>query len=418
MLAATMEQLEASEVEPATPVGKAWFVLTIIYLFIDCARPQDLVKALDYIHLGMISVLALLVFTLRNLRLIDWKIPQVRLILLFIILLILEIPFAVNKHFAFDTALGLLLYLPFVFSCICSVDSKRKLKSILFFAVLFLACQSQFAIRHHGCGTGAQMYDENDFSLYVNTWLPFCFMFFLSEKAPWKKILFGLITALGLAASVIGRSRGGFMGLIVMFFIFWLFNPRKLVSLLIIGVVGLSLYMFAGDKYWSRIATSSDTQHGTAKERIESWRAGWNMFLHNPLGVGGNNYQIRFTEYQSSWFRRGMWGRVAHSLWFTLLPETGIIGVAIFFSLLFINIRDIFRLRNVARYCRDEDARFIKNLSVALLGSLAGFFSSASFISVLYYPHYWYLCAFISTIVLVANRCAASNSYGDSTAPE
>ena len=42
---------------------------------------------------------------------------------------------------------------------------------------------------------------------------------------------------------------------------------------------------------------------------------------------------MHFPEYQGERFKKGMWGRVAHSLWFTLLPETGVLGVVIFLAL-------------------------------------------------------------------------------------
>jgi len=408
-----MEQLEDIELQPETTPSKAWFVFTIIFLFIDYVRPQDSTKILGYIRPAMFLVIILSVIIIRNRNLINWKIPQIRLIGFFILLLSFEIPFAVNHHKAFNTATALLLMIPFIVSITCCIDSLERLKKVIFIAILFMAYQVQFALRHHGCGTGAQFLDENDFSLYLNTWLPFCFVFFLSEKILWRKIGFGLITALGIAANVIGRSRGGFMGLIAMFFIFWIFNPKKFISLLVIGIIALSLYLYAGDKYWSRISTASDTQHGTAKERIESWRAGWNMFLHNPLGVGGNNYQVRFSEYQSDYFRRGMWGRVAHSLWFTLLPETGIIGTIIYLFLLFINIRDVFRIRKNSQFCNVENGIFFKNLSVALLASLTGFFTSATFISVLYYPHYWYICGLIPSAALIINKSISPISDGN-----
>ena len=410
-----MDQLEDIEFQPETIPTKAWFVFTIIYLFIDYVRPQDTIKVLGYIRPAMVFTIILSVFLLRNFRLINWKIPQTRLIWCFIILLAVYIPFARNNHHAYIATNAIFLLMPFILSCICCINSLDRLKKVLFFCILFMVYQAQFAIRHHGCGTGSQFLDENDFSLYMNTWLPFCFIFFLSEKIPWKKILYGLFTALGIAANVIGRSRGGFMGLIVMFFIFWIFNPKKFISLLVIGIIALSLYLYAGDQYWNRMATASDAQHGTAKERIESWKAGWNMFLHNPLGVGGNNYQVRFPEYQSDYFKRGMWGRVAHSLWFTLLPETGVIGTIIFLLLLFINIRDVFRLRKKSQFYDQENGKFFRNLSVALLASLAGFFTSASFISVLYYAHYWYISGFIASTTLIINKSISSIPETDAT---
>ena len=402
-----MDQLDTIQTEDQPAPARAWLVFVIIYLFIDYARPQDTIKVLGYLRPSMFMVIILTIFIIRNRQLINWKIPQIRMALFFIMLLALEIPFAVNRHKAFNTVTTLLLMMPFVISSTCCVHTLNRLKTVLFYVLLFMAYQAQFAIRHHGCGTGSQFFDENDLSLFINTWLPFCFTFFISEKTPWKKIMFGIMGALGIAANVIGRSRGGFMGLIVMFFIFWLFNPKKLVSLLVIGIIAISLYLFAGEQYWGRISTSSKTNEGTAKARIESWKSGWKMFKANPLGVGGNNFQVRFSEYQTDWFQRGMWGRVAHSLWFTLLPETGLIGTFIYLFLLFINFRDVFRLRVKSKLFNEEDSKFLKNLSVSLIASLAGFFTSATFISVLYYSHYWYICGIIASSTLIINNSTA-----------
>jgi hypothetical protein len=43
-----------------------------------------------------------------------------------------------------------------------------------------------------------------------------------------------------------------------------------------------------------------------------------------------------------------------------------------------------------------DDYRFAYFLSLAFMASLAGFFASGTFLSVLYYPHYWYLTAMIA----------------------
>ena len=74
-----------------------------------------------------------------------------------------------------------------------------------------------------------------------------------------------------------------------------------------------------------------DTKEATANDRMLSWEAAWDMFLEHPLGVGGNNFPVHFQEFQSDEFSRGMWGRQAHSLWFTLIPELGIFGIMIYF---------------------------------------------------------------------------------------
>jgi hypothetical protein len=386
------------------PISRAWTFFTILFLIVDYARPQDTIKFLGYLRPTMLISIILIFFLIRNFRLIDFKIPQTRLILCFIGVLAILIPFAVNRHWAYDVTQLMFLYMPFILSSIICFNTLDKIKKLLFWAVCLMVYQSQYALMHAGCGTGSIFLDENDLSLFINTWLPFSFAFFISYKGVWEKIFYGTCTLLGIAANVVSLSRGGFLGLIGMFAVFWLFSPKKLISLTAIAIVGLGLYVFAGDKYWKEMSTSTDSQDGTGKARIESWKSGWNMFLHNPLGVGGNNFGVRFEEFQSGWFQRGMWGRVSHSLWFTLLPETGVEGVLIYLALIFINVRDIFKIRKTASYLDKEDEKFFRNLSVSFLASLAGFFASATFLTVLYYQHYWYLSGIIASAYIVSQK--------------
>jgi hypothetical protein len=77
-----------------------------------------------------------------------------------------------------------------------------------------------------------------------------------------------------------------------------------------------------------------------------------------------------------------------------LLPELGIIGVILFFQLLWYNLKDLFLMKKIHSGTDRED-RYLHNLSVAFICSLAGFFASATFLSVLYYAHYWYVTALI-----------------------
>jgi O-antigen ligase len=148
--------------------------------------------------------------------------------------------------------------------------------------------------------------------------------------------------------------------------------------------------------------SSSDSESGTGRARIESWKAGWVMFIHNPIGVGGNNFPVRFQEYQTEYFKRGMWGRVAHSIWFTLLPEVGIIGTFIFILLIYHNFKDLLMIKKNTRIFENENRTFFKYLYLAFFASFTGFFVSASFLSVLYYSHFWYLTALV---MASANVC-------------
>jgi 4-hydroxybenzoate polyprenyltransferase len=129
------------------------------------------------------------------------------------------------------------------------------------------------------------------------------------------------------------------------------------------------------------------------------------MFLDNPLGVGGNNFQVRFEEYQTQWFKRGMYGRVSHSLWFTLLPELGVLGVMIYLLIIKCNTGDLIKIKDISKKLSSEKSILLSYMVTAFFASLAGFLVSATFLSVLYYSHYWYLTALIAATAKISREC-------------
>jgi O-antigen ligase len=278
------------------------------------------------------------------------------------------------------------------FSIVHVVDSKKRLRQFVDFTVLLMIYICLYSLTHRGRGSGGYFRDENDLCLYVVTMLPITY-YLLMESKGLKKIIYGTGLVVGLMSVVVSFSRGGFLGFAAMGATIWLSSKNKIVTLIICIVLGGAVwFLLADDNYRTEMGTIGNQEDGTREERINSWIAGWNMFLDNPLGVGGNNFQVRFPEYQSGYFSRVMWGRVAHSLWFTLLPETGIIGVFLFLNLIVFNFKDILFVKRKTRLqTKKRNSRYLHALALSLLPAFVGFFVAASFISVLYYPFFWYM---------------------------
>jgi O-antigen ligase len=381
-----------------------WFFFTMLYLVVDYARPQDIVPALNYIKPGMLMTILLTAFLFfqGNLRKVDSK--QTRMMYFFILLLALYVPFAVNNYYAYLTVKSMLLFMPFILSAIICINSMERLRTTILILISIMIYIALYSLWHKGVGSGGYFQDENDLALFINMWLPFCFCLFFTEKERMKKIFYGAGFILGLVSVMVSFSRGGFVGLLAMSFFLWIFSPRKIITLSIISIIAIVIFIFGSQAYWKEMSTVTDTHEDTASARLLSWHSAWDMFLDNPLGVGGNNFQVRFPEYQSDRFSRVMWGRVAHSLWLTLISETGILGIIIYLMLLYYNLKDIFYLKRINQESTDPQSRYLYFLSLALLASLAGFFVSATFISVLYYPHYWYLSAIIIAVVNITKN--------------
>ena len=283
------------------------------------------------------------------------------------------------------------------------INSISRLRKVLLFFIIIMSYISLYALFHASHGPGNYFLDENDLSLYVNMWLPFCYFLLFSEKKFTNKIIYFFGLVIGVTVVFVSSSRGGFVGLVSMLPVVWYFSTKKFVTLILFVSIITILLLCLDPGYWTEMSTITDVDNHTASERIDSWNTAWDMFIDKPFGVGGNNFQVWFADYQEDRFTRVMWGRVVHSLWFTLISELGVFGILIYGLLMFFNIRDSFLLKNKKFYCENMDSIYLNKLGCAFVCSLVGFFASATFLSVLYYPHYWYMSGLIAVAIRVAN---------------
>jgi len=385
------------------------FRILLLYLVIEYSRPMDEIPILNAVHIGLV-VGAILVFTWMGRKSLFRALtgsPQIRCIWLMVLLLAAYVPFARNTYFAANTTLALLRYIPIFVSIVLYVDTWRRLRTFVNVWLLLLVYVSLKGILGKGIGGSSFLADENDFSLLMNMMIPFGGALFLYSHDLKKRIVWLGASMVGIVGDVIAQSRGGFIGILAVGATFWIYTKKTFLSIFVIVALGAVLYLTTTPAYWADISTSTQTRTGTAAERLDSWYAAWQMFKAQPLGVGGGNFPIWFPRYQPHTMKRSMWGRRAHSLWFTLLPELGLFGVAIYLWLLFVNLRDVFWLKKLPAG-RDDNIRYVNHLAVAFLASFAGYFASGTFLSVLYYPHYFYLSGLIVATRRIAERSLAS----------
>jgi O-antigen ligase len=394
---ATQEQLSSPGAPPGEQHdndGRFGFALVLIFLVFEYSRPQDLVPAIGALRPTLILMPLQIFCWFKSTKFRDVKCPQLTYVLAMLLLLVLHIPFSTNHHNAFEISEDFLLVCTFSVSVILFVDTKSRLLILLRWWLFLALYISIMTIVGHGRAGSNFLADPNDVSLLINAMLPFALCMLVYGRRFVGRLACIAIALVCVAAVVSTSSRGGFVGLLIVTFVLWLLSPRKVLALILMAIMALGTYKFADQKYWDRISTIQATDQGTAKGRIDSWRAAWAMFEDHPLGVGPGNFGIHFPEYQGNLFgTHGMWGRAAHSLWMTLLAELGIPGIIVYGLLFRANWRSLMHLRRIPV---DSDRhRLAHLLSIAFLASFAGFFASGTFLSVLFYPHYWYLTAML-----------------------
>ena len=162
--------------------------------------------------------------------------------------------------------------------------------------------------------------------------------------------------------------------------------------------------------------------HGTGAGRIYAWTLGWKMFLDNPfIGVGQGNYPWRLGRNRRyAGYEHGKHDRQGEerldSLYFTLLPELGLIGTLLYVLMIFYSFKDLQYIKNVSKKTEkillpDVYSKKVYYLALAIEASLIGYFVSSVFISTLYYPIFWLFCGFIVSlkkIVYSKNRETSS----------
>ncbi len=393
------------------------FTLLLIGLIFKSFRPDRLIPGGEVALYFPVGILLLL--------LICWiKSPhkkldnrQTKTYLLFVALMVIHMPFVRNFGFTWGVIKSTLIYgVTFFLFKIQFINNYYKLNRYLklyiglatFFAIIGLTGKGRVLIPALG--------DENDFSLLMNTLIPFAYFFAQETRENYKKIFWYTAFGIFVLANVASFSRGGFVGLTAVGVFIFVKSQKKIATIGILAIVAVSTVLFAPERYWqemeSIITVRADS--GTGQQRVESWKAGWRMFLDHPvIGVGPNNYGPWVTDYYQHYGSRTpktMWGRVAHSLYFTLIPEMGIVGVCLFLSILYSNFKDHRYLSRVARNITtqlkdlsidvesskmiEKKFQFFHYTSTALLGAMVAYLVTGIFISVLWYTYFWNITAF------------------------
>jgi len=342
---------------------------------------------------------------------------QTKLFFILCVFIVLQTPFARNSGASFRVIKGFLLYqLTLYLFMVQFIDSFQRINKFIRLYTVFAVFPAVIGIAGGGVVFNIPtLLDENDFCLFVNCMVPFAFFLaILSEKIKLKWFYMFLVLIF-VIANIASFSRGGFIGLLaIVFYLFW-GSRKKIFFIVLVVVVGAAIVKFSPPRYLAEISSidSNSYERDTGAERLTSWEAAWEMFIDHPIvGVGVNNYGPWLPDYWQGERRSSetMWGRVAHSLYFTLLPELGLVGSIIFIGMLLGNYKDhkfICNLeRNKKQYLAEanlekEEKERIGNeisslyfISKAYCGAMVAYLVTGIFISVLWYYFFWTLTAF------------------------
>ncbi len=392
------------EAGPRLPVS-----ILLLFLLFEYLRLHNILPILDTLKVQTAVLGALLLIVIaetakRGVRLTR----QSWLLLGFLGLAAFTIIPAANNFYAYRFAYSLTLTLIGFFAITHILQNERDLKRFLSLLVgihMYIAVRVALGYnptRLDPTGylaefTGGSYFlgDENDLALAMILILPLALYLFRQARSLPGQLFWGAGSVAILLSTIFTHSRGGFVGLAVMS-IYWIATNRNKWKALGSLVLAAALVVaVAPQGYWERMETITETQSGTANVRRNNWAAARRMFYDSPIwGVGGNNFGVLLPDYAIEYpeeRRPNRWGRATHSMYFQVLAEFGLVGVLLICSVLLWNFRDLRQVISLSRAGRCPPS--IGQLAESLLVSWVGFLVPAAFISVLGYPHLYYLTA-------------------------
>jgi putative inorganic carbon (HCO3(-)) transporter len=247
--------------------------------------------------------------------------------------------------------------------------------------------------------------DPNRFGQIMVVLLPLALFRIWGERSLWLRVAAACSFMLILGGMLLTYSRGAFVSFMLVLLIMTIMRYIRLRQILI-SVAGLAiLILAAAPGYLARIDTirgveglisqdSNQEPDYVTRGRLTEMMAALNVFLDYPvLGVGPGQYSKYYSiDYQLDpdiALRYIPNSRRAHTLYFEMGAETGIIGLTTFMIIVLLIIYRLWQARR--RWIHSQPD--IANMASALLISIIGYLGTAIFLHLSYQRYYWLLLA-------------------------
>ena len=392
-------------------VPRSLYLAVFISLVLTFFRPQTFFPILEALHPIQLCTGAILVLWLNTKPKTVLRDPIFRWQLGLLSVMFMGLPGVANHYWwlyvVTDYVTLIIMFSLGVVSVSRSAEYRTGLLRLTLIGFLFGAC---WVVTHDGRGPRfSWLYDENDAAAALTVGICLAYAMWMESRSALWRIL-GLITLVTCVAGIVlTMSRGGFLAAIAAAAVIALTSRKFVRTSLLAALIAIAALPLVPEKYWSEVQSiGGDVANvGTPSkemERVYTWRRAWDMFLDNPiLGVGAGNLPWRIASYEmtpAAIAQRGgrpmVAGRVAHSIYFTILPELGLLGTVAF---LVIMAKSALRAQRIAMPgfsdIADESFRTIARF---VPPAIVGYCIAGAFISVMWYPALWLLASFAMSL--------------------
>ena len=261
------------------------------------------------------------------------------------------------------------------------LNSTTRIKTTLWLLILFSTILAIEGIDHFQSGVGwaGEPFSEGRIS-WIGDWdgsnglallfiiaSTFALEFCLAHYSSGMERFFSAITVLLLVIGIVlTNSRGGWLSLSLVVFLFFIERYRRYafrVSICVVLMAGL-LFAFAPSRM-----SQVNTKESSARERLWSWEQGLGFLKENPLfGIGKGRFGSVTEE-----------GLIAHNNYVQISSEVGWIGFFVWLAIPYLSLKGCYRVYRQEAKTREQ--AMLVSLARAMFIALIGFSSATFFIT-------------------------------------
>ena len=321
------------------------------------------------------------------------------------------------------------------FAILISIDSKRRVKFVVWSYILIplgVAIFTIYEILTEGAFFSSQVarvatelgipvyrstgtfHNPNDLACFLMIGISISFAILIIEKTKiYTKVMMIVITGIIGIALIASFSRGGWLStfvavaLIIILQRKWsyvaLFGGMFILMLIILSVKFPHIILSALDRFGSIINPFSEA---SSSSRISLIRTGIWMWQDHPIfGVGGGGFPYYAFDYIDPDMPRAVSSvKEAHTLQVKILAEQGLVGFSIavwfFFTVLFDGIRSIRTMKDI----------YFKKIQIGFVALFVGFIANFTVASDMHNNIFWITIGVIYAIPIVYRKSLHSNN--------
>ncbi len=333
------------------------------------------------------------------------RIPWTRetvLLVLFILWMCLTTFFALTPDLAWPQLEKVLKIQVMTFVTLMLMTSRRRLELLVWVIALSLAFYGvkgglftllQGGIHRVYGPPGTFIGGNNEIGLALIMTVPLLRYLQLQATQRWLRWALGIAMVLTLLSILGTQSRGAFLGLAAMVLLLIWKSRRRVLLTVVLGASLAAGYQFMPESWHERMASITQYQEDkSAQGRLNAWGFAWNLAKDRPLLGGGYNVFLNpevFARYAPDPSNV----RDAHSIYFEVMGEHGLVGFGLFMALWISAWRTCGRLaREVSS---DPEKVWISDLARMIQVSLTGYAVGGAFLGLAYFDLAYHLLAIV-----------------------